>query len=85
MLQVLQQKNIRIGIIQDKKLSRGVPIRYSVDYKVWEREDENRHRGGITTIYLEEAGWQAEGATNYRTNMVISTIMVRWKEWFIIG
>ena len=61
-----------------------VHTRYSAGYKVWATEAEIIHRGGISIVWKEEAGWYVEGVTKYGTNVVSFTITTGWKRWCII-
>ena len=41
-LHALQQGNIRIGFLQEKKVPGGIHTRYGLGYKVWEAKAESR-------------------------------------------
>ena len=42
---MLQQGNVRVGILQETDITEGLHTRYSVDYFIWVTEAENRHGG----------------------------------------
>ena len=60
------------------KLVKGIHMHYRLGYKVWATEAEIRHRGGISMIWREEAGWQVEDAMIFGPNVVSFTIMAGW-------
>ena len=60
-------------------------MRYSLVNKVWVTEGEIRHRGGISIVWREEAGWQVEGATIFGSNVVSFTITEGQKIWYVVG
>ena len=50
-LRALQKGNVKIGVLQEKKMTGGIHTRYSLGYRVWVTEAEIPHRGGITTVW----------------------------------
>ena len=40
---------------------------------------ESRHRGRISIVWSEKAGWQVEGTTNYGSNVVSFIIKLGWE------
>ena len=75
----LQQGNIGIGALHEKKITRGIHVQFSSGYKVCFTEAEIRHRGGITTIWREEGGWEVEGAKSFGPNVVSFIVTFGWK------
>ena len=53
-------------------------------YKVWETEVENRHWGDITIVWIGEEGWQVKGAKIFGTNVVIFTVILGRKRWYVV-
>ena len=77
----LRQGQIEIGVLQEMKLTGGIHTRCTSGYKVWLTQAENRHWGGISIIWREEAGWKVEGAMRFGTNVVSFTITTGRKIW----
>ena len=48
-------------------------------------DTESRHRGGITIVWREESGCKVESATSFGMNVVIFTITVERKFWYVVG
>ena len=69
-LQALQKRNVKIGVLQETNLTKGIHTHYRAFCKVWVAEAENRHRGGIIIIWREESGWHVEGAASFGPNVV---------------
>ena len=85
MLHALQQGSIGIRILQEMKLTGRIHTWYTSGYKVWETDTESRHHGGIAIIWREEAGWQVEGSTSFRPNMLSFTITSGRRRWYVVG
>ena len=81
-LRSLQKGNVRIGVLQEKKLMGDIHMHYNAGYKVWAMEAEIRHKDGITIVRQEETGWHIAGATIFLPNVVSFTIMARRKHWY---
>ena len=84
-LRSLQKGNVRIGVLQEKKLMGDIHMHYNAGYKVWAMEAKNGHKGGIAIICQEEAGWHVECGTGFGTNVLIFQITEGQKLWYIIG
>ena len=48
-LRVIQQGNVDVRFLQEKKLMQGIHTRNGVGYNVWETEAESRHWGGSSS------------------------------------
>ena len=83
-LRTLNQGNIRIGVLQETKLTGGIHMRYSLIYKVWATEAESRRRGGIVIVWRRMGGCQVEGATNFGPNVVSFKITTGRKRWYVV-
>ena len=73
-LRALQQVNVKIIVLHETKLTRGVYIRYIMGYKVWVTEAKFIHMGAITIVCREEEAWQVEDVASFGTNVVSFTI-----------
>ena len=51
-LRALQQENIGIRDLKDKKLTKGIHMCYISGYKVWTTEADSKHQGGITIVWI---------------------------------
>ena len=69
-IKALQQGNVRIDVLHDISLDRGIRIHYSAGYRLWATKAERGHRGGIVIVRWEETGCPVKGTTDYVPNVV---------------
>ena len=48
-------------------------------------EAESCHHGGIVVAWIEAAGWQVEGMSNFGPNLVSFLLTPRERRWYIMG
>ena len=46
-LRALQQGNVNIGVLQEKKLTQGIHTQHGAGYDVWATEEKSQYWGGI--------------------------------------
>ena len=84
-LRALRQGNIKIRVLQEMKLTRGIHMRRSSGYTVWETEVESRHQGGIVIVWREADVWGVEGVRSFGPNVVSFIATSGQKRWYVVG
>ena len=55
-LRALQQGNVNIGVLQEKKLTQGIHTQHGAGYDVWETEEKSQSWGDIAVAFRVETG-----------------------------
>ena len=50
---------------------------------VWTTVAESRHRGGISVVWREDAGWQVEGIINFGPNVASFLLTLGSRRWYV--
>ena len=84
-LRAMNQVNVYVDILQETKLWDRIHARQGAGYAVWASTAESRHRGGVSVVWREDAGWQVEGIVNFGPNMESFLLMSGLWRWYVVG
>ena len=84
-LRGMEQANLDMGILQEKKITDGVYTRASSGYRVVATDAPSRHSGGIAMFYREGAGFAVEEVRPYGPNVLSFEVVSGRRRWYIIG
>ena len=84
-LRGMEQANLDMGILQEKKITDGVYTRASAGYRVVATDAPSRHSGGIAMFYREGAGFAVEEVRPYGPNVLSFEVVSGRRRWYIIG
>ena len=84
-LQELQQGNVDVGLLQEKKLTQRIHKNHGVGYNVWETEAESLHREGVAVVWRAAKLWQVENTARFVPNVVILLLMSGAIKWYVVG
>ena len=84
-LWALQQGNVDVGFLQEKKLTQGIYTRNGAGYDVWETEAESWHRGGVAVVWRAPKGYQVENTASFGPDVVSLLLTSGARQWYIVG
>ena len=68
-LRALQQGNVDVGFLKEKKLMQDIHTGHGAEYNVWATEAESRHQGGVVVVWQATKGWQMENTARFGPNV----------------